>query len=218
MAMNIESVRRQMVEQQIRTWDVFDPSLLSAFNGIPRHLFVPEEYADVAYADTEIPLPHGQCMLRPNIVGRMLQAVNIVKSDRVLEVGTGSGYVTACLAQLAGSVQSIDIFPEFVAAATKRLADLDIGNASLQAMDAVTELPAAKFDAILVSASMPEMDMRFVDALNEGGRLFIVVGHAPVMQALLVTRGADDEIATAELFETNIPPLVAPEPLAKFSF
>ena len=216
--MNIESVRRQMVEQQIRTWDVFDPSLLSAFHGIPRHLFVPEEYADVAYADTEIPLPHGQCMLRPNIVGRMLQAVNVVKSDRVLEVGTGSGYVTACLSQLAGSVQSIDIFPEFVDAATKRLADLAIGNASLQAMDAVTELPAGKFDAILVSASAPEMDMRFVDALNKGGRLFIVVGQAPVMQALLVTRGADRDVATEELFETNIPPLVAPESRAKFSF
>jgi protein-L-isoaspartate(D-aspartate) O-methyltransferase len=216
--MNIESVRRQMVEQQIRTWDVFDPSLLSAFHGIPRHEFVPAEYADVAYADTEIPLPHGQCMLRPNIVGRMLQAVNITKSDKVLEVGTGTGYVTACLAQLADSVTSIDIYPEFVDSAAKRLAHLGVDNVFLESMDAVCQLPGGKFDAILVSASAPELDMRYVDALNAGGRLFIVVGETPVMQALLVTRIADGEIQTEELFETNIPPIVAPERHAEFSF
>lgn len=207
-----------MVEQQIRTWDVFDPSLLSAFHGIPRHQFVPEAYADVAYADTEIPLPHGQCMLRPNIVGRMLQAVSVVKSDRVLEIGTGTGYVTACLAQLADSVMSIDLYPEFVNSAAKRLADLGIDNVSLECMDAVGQLPDGKFDAILVSASTPELDMRFVDALNPDGRLFTVVGDAPVMQALLVTCNADGEIQTEELFETNIPPIVAPERHAEFLF
>jgi len=216
--MNIESVRRQMVEQQIRTWDVFDPSLLSAFHGIPRHQFVPEEYADVAYADTEIPLPHGQCMLRPNIVGRMLQAVNIVKSDRVLEIGTGTGYVTACLAQLADSVTSIDIYPEFVDSAAKRLADLGIDKVALECMDAVDRLPGGKFDAMIISASTPELDMRFVDALNPGGRLFVVVGEAPVMQALLITLNADGETETEELFETNIPPIVAPQRHAEFSF
>lgn len=216
--MNIEFARRQMVEQQIRTWDVFDPSLLSAFNGIPRHRFVPEECAEVAYADTEIPLPHGQCMLRPNIIGRMLQAVKIKPADSVLEIGTGTGYVTACLAQLAHSVTSIDIYPEFVDAAAERLADLGIDNVTLECMDAVSQLPDGKFDVIVISASMPELDPRFVEALHAGGRLFVVVGKPPVMYAMLVTRRADDNMDTAELFETDIPPLVASQRRGEFSF
>lgn len=216
--MSIESARRQMVEQQIRAWEVFDPSLLSAFHGIPRHRFVPEECADVAYADTEIPLPHGQCMLRPNIVGRMLQAVNIGKSDRVLEIGTGTGYVTACLAQLAASVTSIDVFPDFVESAALRLGELGVGNVEIKCMDAARELPDGKFDAIVVSASAPELDRRFVDALNPGGRLFIVIGESPVMQALLVTRTDEGEPVLEELFETSIPPLVAPARPVEFLF
>ena len=216
--MNIESARHQMVEQQIRTWDVFDPSLLSAFDGIPRDRFVPQQCTEVAYADTEIPLPHGQCMLRPNIIGRMLQAVKITPADRVLEVGTGTGYVTACLAQLANSVTSIDIYPEFVDAAAERLEDLGVDNVSLECMDAVSELPDGKFDAIVVSASSPELDLRFMEALHPGGRLFIVVGQAPAMRALLITRHDDGSMETEELFETNIPPLVATERRAEFSF
>lgn len=216
--MNIETVRRQMVEQQIRTWDVFDPSLLSAFNGIPRHRFVPEEFADVAYADTEIPLPHGQCMLRPNIIGRMLQAVDVGQSDNVLEIGTGTGYVTACLAQLAATVTSIDIFPEFVESAKLRLGEQGIDNVSLHCMDALSELPDGNFDAIVVSASAPELDQRLVDALNPGGRLFVVVGKSPVMQALLITRTNEGDTVREELFETDIPPLVSPAKPAEFLF
>lgn len=216
--MNIESARRQMVEQQIRTWDVFDPSLLSAFNGVPRHRFVPEECTEVAYADTEIPLPHGQCMLRPNIIGRMLQAVKISPADSVLEVGTGTGYVTACLAQLAHSITSIDIYPEFVDAAAERLTDLGVDNVTLECMDAVSQLPGGKFDAIVISASMPELDPRFVEALHASGRLFVVVGKRPVMYAMLVTRRADGNMDTAELFETDIPPLVTSQRRGEFSF
>jgi protein-L-isoaspartate(D-aspartate) O-methyltransferase len=148
----------------------------------------------------------------------MLQAVKITPADSVLEVGTGTGYVTACLAQLAHSITSIDIYPEFVDAAAERLTDLGVDNVTLECMDAVSQLPGGKFDAIVISASMPELDPRFVEALHASGRLFVVVGKRPVMYAMLVTRRADGNMDTAELFETDIPPLVTSQRRGEFSF
>jgi len=215
--MNTELARRQMVEQQIRTWDVLDPDVLEVFGGVPRDLYVPEDCAHVAYADTEIPLPHDQCMLRPNIVGRLLQALRVNPGDEVLEIGTGTGYLTACLAEVARSVTSIDIYSDFVAAAKDRLADSHIENVILHCMDAMIELPNGEFDAIAVTGSIAELDERLVDALKVGGRLFIVVGESPVMRALLVTR-TNDGSEVEELFETDIPALVSAEIPAVFSF
>ena len=137
--MNTDFVRRQMVEQQIRTWDVFDADVLAVFGSVPRDQFVPDSCANAAYADDEIPLPHQQCMLRPSIVGKILQAADICPGDKVLEIGTGTGYLTACLARNAGSVSSIDIFDDFVTQATRSLAALEIENASVQCMDATKE-------------------------------------------------------------------------------
>jgi protein-L-isoaspartate(D-aspartate) O-methyltransferase len=216
--MNTNSARRQMVEQQVRTWDVFDADVLSAMGSVARDMFVPAELRNVAYADAEIPLPHHQCMLRPSLVGKLIQALDIKATDDVLEVGTGSGYLTACIAGIAGTVTSIDIYNDFIQSAKEKLADCGIENVTLQQMDATAELPPGRFDAIALTGSVSKLDERFINALKPGGRLFVVTGTAPAMTAMLITAG-DDGVATAEeLFETNIPPLVLNEEQPVFSF
>lgn len=216
--MNTDFPRRQMVEQQIRSWDVFDENVLNAFASVRRERFVPAQCSNAAYADAEIPLPHEQCMLRPSIAGRILQALEIQPDDHVLEIGTGTGYLTACIAQIAGSVTSIELFADFVAQAEKNLAEAEIENVTLQCMDATQRLPAGKFDAIAVTASVSEMDERMLAALKPGGRLFVVVGESPAKSAVLIKRGADESFASTELFETDIPALVNIKYPATFLF
>jgi len=151
--MNRDFARRQMVEQQVRVWDVHNHDVLHVLGNVLREQFVPAGCEDVAYADTEIPLPHAQVMLRPIIEGRLLQALDLRCSDKVLEIGTGTGYLTACLAGLSATVTSIDIHADFIAGAESHLAAAGIENATLQVMDATVELPAGEFDAIAVTAS-----------------------------------------------------------------
>lgn len=218
MVMETESARRQMVEQQIRTWDVFDANVLHAFGAVPRDQFVPADCAAAAYADTEIPLPHNQCMLRPSIVGRILQSLEIQPDDTVLEIGTGTGYLTACLAQLAGFVTTVDIFEDFIRQAKANLADAEIENFSAHCMDAMNELPDGMFDAIVVTGSLHKMDERIIAALKPGGRLFAVVGESPAKSATLVRRTADAAVETRELFETDIPALLTTRKPTAFSF
>ena len=215
--MNRNLARRQMVAQQVRAWDVFDQEVLKVLGGVAREQFVPAGYADVAYADTELPLPHGQVMLRPIIEGRLLQALELNGGSLVLEIGTGTGYLTACLARMSGSVTSIDIREDFIAAATRNLESADVDNASLQCMDAMTELPDGAFDAIAVTGSVPRIDERFIDALSPGGRLFLVAGESPVMSALLITRDGDNWQQNS-LFETDIPALENTAEESVFSF
>jgi protein-L-isoaspartate(D-aspartate) O-methyltransferase len=202
--MNIDFSRQQMVRQQVRVWDVSNPQVLKILGSVAREQFVPAGCEDVAYADTEIPLLYGHVMLRPTIEGRLLQALDLHADDQVLEIGTGTGYLTACLAGLSASVSSIDIHEEFIAAANRNLENAEVSNANVQCMDAMAELPAGKFDAIAVTASMPRIDERFVDALKPDGRLFLVVGESPVMSALLITRD-DDDLQQRALFETDLP-------------
>lgn len=204
--MNPEIARRQMVTQQVRVWDVLDQDVLDVLGNVAREKFVPSGFEHVAYADTEIPLGYGQVMLRPVIEGRLLQALELDARDQVLEVGTGSGYLTTCLAGLGGSVSSIDIHDDFIALARRNLEGADVANVELQCMDAMERLPEGKFDAIAVTGSVPRIEQRFVDVLKPGGRLFVVVGSAPIMSALLIVR-AGEELRTTALFETNIPPL-----------
>jgi len=215
--MNTDFARRQMVEQQVRVWDVHNQAVLQVLGNVLREQFVPAGCDDVAYADTEIPLPHGQVMLRPIIEGRLLQALALRSSDNVLEVGTGSGYLTTCLAMLSATVTSIDVHADFISSAEGHLAAASIENATLKSMDATVELPAGEFDAIAVTASVPRIEERFIDALRPGGRLFLVVGESPVMRALLITRDGD-ELREDNLFETNIPALenLADEPVFSF--
>jgi len=214
--MNLDFARNQMIRQQVRAWEVLDDRVLDVLATVPREQFVPENFHDVAFADFEIPIGHGQAMLEPKIEGRLLQALALGPADRVLEVGTGTGFLTACLARLAGDVTSIDIFADFSTAAQRRLERLGTDNVELVTADALALEHAAEFDAIAVSGSIPELDEHFIRMLRPNGRLFIVTGRAPVMEAQLVTlHGADRWTATA-LFETSLLPLINAERPAAF--
>jgi protein-L-isoaspartate(D-aspartate) O-methyltransferase len=194
---------------------VLDDRVLRAFAETPRENFVPPEYRDLAFADTEIPLAKGQTMLAPKVEGRILQALQVEPIDEVLVVGTGSGYLAACLARLAKRVTSVDIFPEFATAAAPKLAACGIRNVQVQTADALTLTYRSQFDAIAVTGSVPTLDADFVSMLRPQGRLFIVVGREPAMEARLITLQPDGTTTTEGLFETVLVPLInaeRPEP------
>ena len=206
--MNTEYARLQMVNQQVRGWNVYDEHVLDMLRDLPREHFVPAEYEALAFAEVEIPLGHGESMMTPTIEGRLLQALGLQGNERVLEIGTGSGFMTACLAKLANHVTSIDIHGDFVARAAEKLKQLAIDNADIREMDAMRELPDGTFDAIAVTGSVQRFEPRFVEALSNHGRLFIVVGDAPSMEAKLVERTEEHDWHSISLFETNLRPLV----------
>jgi len=206
--MKTDFARQQMVEQQVRAWDVFSSDILLALMTVPREQFVPAGYEALAFADTEIPIGHGESMMTPTLEGRLLQALELKPTDSVLEIGTGTGFLTACLAQLAGEVMSVDIHEDLLQTAAANLEDSGTRDIALLAMDATKELPDAQYDAIAVSGSIQSFDPRFVMSLKPGGRLFVVVGDAPAMDARLVTRTGDNEWKTDSLFETSLKPLV----------
>lgn len=207
-----------MVEQQVRTWTVSDPDVLQALADVSRETYVPAEFIHCAYADAEIPIGNGQYMLRPSLDGRILQFVDIQPQDSVLEIGTGTGYLTACISRLAGSVTSIDLHDEFVRNAAENLAEDGADNVTLNTMDASIELPGDDFDVVIVSASVSEADDRFAALLRPGGRLFVVVGGSPAMTATLMTRAEDGKLTSSGLFETDIRPLVMASRRPQFSF
>jgi protein-L-isoaspartate(D-aspartate) O-methyltransferase len=179
---------------------------------IPRENFVPEQYRSLAFADTNIPLGHDQVMMTPNVEGRLLQALAIQADDTILEIGTGSGYLTACLARLGRHVTSIDIEPEFTAQAEARLAAQGISNVTLETADAAGGVERGKsFDVIAVTGSLPVLQQQFYDNLNTGGRLFVICGQLPIMEALLITRVDASSWTRESLFETSIPPLLHAE-------
>ncbi len=207
-AMNIDYARRQMVHQQVRGWNVYDEDVLSVLQEIPREKFVPPEYAALAFADIEIAIGHGQHMMTPTIEGRVLQALGIQSDEHVLEIGTGSGFLTACLARLGANVTSIEIHEDFLPRAAAALDDCDIDNVELLQMNAMQALPEGRFDAIAITGSLQAFDPRFVEALKPDGRLFVVVGNAPVMKARLVLRTGQKDWETISLFETTLEPLI----------
>ena len=216
--MNLEAARAQMLGQQIRAWEVLDDRVLRALEQTPRERFVPEDYRDLAFADTEIPLAHGQAMLAPKIEGRLLQALRIEPIDDVLEVGTGTGFLTACLARLGRRVQSVDIFPEFVDSARARLAAEGRANVELATADAHELELAGRFDAIALTASLPVLDDAFVRMLKPGGRLFVVIGRAPIMEARLITLQPSGDTTSQSLFETVVDPLINARRPQEFTF
>lgn len=211
--MNIELARQQMIEQQVNTWDVFDERVLNTMREVPRELFTPREWQGVAFADAPIPLPHGQSMLPPKVHGRILQALDLGAEDVVLEAGTGSGYLAACLGKLAARVRSLEIFPDLAEYARKQLLAAASNNVAVETADAMQLDEQGHYDAIAVTGSLPVYDERFQRALKVGGRLFVVIGQAPVMEAWKVTRVGEREWQRESLFETVIDPLVnAPRP------
>jgi protein-L-isoaspartate(D-aspartate) O-methyltransferase len=211
---DIERARYNMAEQQIRPWEVFDERVLAVMQEVPRERFVPHDYRELAFADLRIPLGHGEVMMEPKVEARMLQALEIEPTDHILEVGTGSGFVTACLATLGNSVVSYDIHEEFIDAASDKLARQGIHNVRLHLGNPLTleGLPKEGFDVVAVTGSMPLYDPALEAVLADGGRLFQVVGQSPVMHAMRVTRRGD-EFVQDYLFETDLPPLKhIPEP------
>ncbi|GAB1232637.1 protein-L-isoaspartate O-methyltransferase [Ferrigenium sp. UT4] len=205
--MNLEQARFNMIEQQIRPWDVLDPRVLELLKVVRREQFVPPASKALAFVDTEIPLGHGASMWTPKLEARALQALALQATDSVLEVGSGSGYLTALLARMAAQVTSVEIEPELSAQAARNLATHHIDNVNLQVGDAAQGWGEAEYDAIVLTGSTPVLPPAFKQQLKIGGRLFAVVGDAPAMQAQLITRTAADTFETRTLFETNVTPL-----------
>jgi len=204
--------RARMIEQQIRTADVHDRRVLSVLTTVSREEFVPEALRKLAYADTNIPLLHGHAMMTPQIEGELLQALALTDQDDVLEIGTGSGYLTACLAQLAGHVTSIELHADQLEKARAALDRTGIRNIDTSCEDVFHRRDDRQFDAIAVTGSLPLHDERFERWLRPGGRLFLIIGQGPAMEAKLISRSSSG-LQTTSLFETAIEPVEnAPQP------
>jgi protein-L-isoaspartate(D-aspartate) O-methyltransferase len=216
--MNLEAARHQMIGHQLRAWDVLDTRVLDAIESLPRELFVPPEWRELAYADTEIPLGHGVVLAPPKIQGRALQAVLPGPGEHALEIGSGTGYLTACLARLAGTVTGVELHAELASAARSNLAALGIRNAEVLEGDGLAMEFGRLFDVICVNGSMPGSTARFERLLATGGRMFVVAGRPPIMQARRITRVSESEWTTDNVFETCLPPLENAAQPAEFVF
>ena len=216
--MNTDYARLQMVNQQVRGWNVYDEDVLAMLRKLPREDFVPVGFESLAFAATAIPPRHGEHMMTQTQEGRLLQALGLRGGENVLEIGTGSGFMTACLATLSARVTSVDIYEDFVASAERKHAAAGIDNVELQQMDATRALPDGQFDAIAVTGSIQSFDPRLVEALSPHGRLFVVLGDSPAMEAKLIQRTEEHDWQTLSLFETDIAPLVHGASPPQFSF
>ena len=217
--MNIEQARFNMVEQQIRTWEVLDPDVLELLFTVKREEFVPPEHRTIAFADLDVPLGHGESMLQPKVEARILQELALQPHESVYEVGTGSGYLTALMARRARHVTSAEVYPDLQARAADNLRAAGISNVTLLPGDSArAPLAESAFDVIVLTGSTPLLPQAFLDRLSPGGRLFAIVGDAPVMAARLVTRSAAEAYHTVDLFETVVAPLVNAEQPGRFRF
>jgi len=217
--MNLEQARANMVEQQIRPWEVLDPGVLELLYAVPREAFVPPALRNLAFADLELPIGEGEKMMAPKIEARTLQALALRKTERVLEVGTGSGYFTALLARCAAHVHSLEIRPALAAYGRANLERHGTENVTLEVGDGSRGDPKhAPYDAIVLTGSTPVLPAVLRDQLLPGGRLFAVVGEAPIMVARMVTCTAPGSFATVDLFDTVLAPLVNAEQAPRFRF
>jgi protein-L-isoaspartate(D-aspartate) O-methyltransferase len=217
--MNLEQARANMVEQQIRPWEVLDQDVLDLLYVVPREAFVPEKHRSLAFSDLEVPIGEDEKMWAPKIEARVLQELNVKKTDRVLEVGTGSGYLTALLSHRASQVFSVEIKPKLAAFGRANLERHGTENVTLEVGDAARGWPSrAPYDVIVLTGSTPILPGAFVEQLAPGGRLFAVVGEPPVMTARIVTAAAPGAWRGTDLFETVIAPLVNAERPPRFRF
>lgn len=217
--MDIEQARHNMIEQQIRPWEVLDPRVLETLQNVPREHFVPEELQELAFVDMNIPLLHGQVMMSPKLEARLLQELALDNSDRVLEIGTGSGYMTALLARLCAEVDSVDLFPDFIEMAREKLAAHDINNVNFIEGDGARGWSAdTRYDAIILTGSVYALPPAYPALLAPGGRLVAIVGEDPIMEAVLLERDGDNAPARRSLFDTSVPPLVGAEKPRGFVF
>lgn len=214
--LDIELARNNMVEQQVRPWDVLDQRILNVIKHLPRERFVPEPYKNLAFTDMQIPIGQDQVMMEPKVEGRLLQSLQIKPEDRILEIGTGTGYLTACLAYLGNEVISVEIYPELSRKAQQNLAGQGFENVTFQIGDASNDWERdGEFDVIVITGSMPEVPESYKQQLKNNGRLFVITGSGHLMDAQLITRAGKFDWSTEYLFEVNIPALINtinPEP------
>lgn len=217
MSLNFDRARFNMVEQQVRPWEVLDPRVLDVLQEVKREDFVPSRYRKLAFADLALPLDHGQSMLKPVVEGRLLQALDVQPDDEVLVVGTGSGFISACLARLGRMVTSLERIPELAERARSKLEQAGIRNCRVLDADVFHYTPETAFDAIAVTGAVATLDPRFGRWLAPGGRLFVVRGHAPAMTASLLTRIGAEHYREDSLFETELGYLHGAEPKRRFT-
>jgi len=218
-AIQIEQARFNMIEQQIRPWDVLDPGVLSLLAVVKREDFVPPAYRSMAFFDTEVPLPHGQSMLAPKVEARLLQAMAVRRHERVLEIGAGSGYMAALLSHKASQVVTLEIVPELAKMASHNLRRAAISNVGVVEADGSKRLPSAgPFDVIALSGSVAAVPQSLLSQLKVGGRLTAIVGQLPIMVGVLVTRIGEHEFTSVNLFDTVAPRLSGFEEPSRFNF
>lgn len=219
MSFDIELARHNMIDNQVRPWSVLDMRVLDTLGSVRREEFVPAACRNLAFADMAIPLGHGEVMMKPVVEGRLLQSLALEAGESVLEIGTGSGYLTACLASMASHVTSVELHPDFTKTARDNLTRAGIDNVTLATADAVRDYrPGDRFDAVVVTGAVPEVPARFLDWLKPGGRAFFVHGASPVMHAVLCHRDDDGAVRRQSLFETDLPYLVHAAPVPTFIF
>lgn len=217
MTTTVQQARFNMVEQQVRPWDVTDARVLGALSSVPREQFVPAAHRELAFADLALPLAHGEVMMRPLHEGRMLQGLEIATGDSVLEVGTGSGFITACLAFLAADVLSVEFHVDLAEQARANLQLAGFGNARVQTADALAGFdPRQQFDVIALTGAVASEPMQFRGWLKPGGRLFLIRGQSPLQEAVRITRLPDGRFQEASLFETDLPYLINAAPPKRF--
>ena len=217
--MNIEQARFNMIEQQIRPWNVLDQDVLNLLQVVKREDFVPAAYKNLAFVDTEIPLPGGENMFTPKLEARLLQEVGLKKHENVLEIGAGSGYMAALLAYKGRHVTSVEILPELKALAEKNLAANGVSNVTVELGNGAQGwAKAAPYDVIVISGSLPVLHEAFLQQIKVGGRIAAIVGNGPFMSAQLVTRVSETAYDTVTLFETSVKPLAMAVTPSSFTF
>ena len=203
--MNIEQARFNMIEQQIRPWNVLDQDVLDLLHVVKREQFVPAAYQNLAFADVEIPLPGGAAMLAPQFEARILQEVGVRKHETVLEIGTGSGYMAALLAHRAAKVTTVEINPETAELAKKNLANAGIHNVTVETGNGAEGwAKGAPYDVIVISGALEVLPEAFLKQVKVGGRIAAIIGQAPVMEASIITRTGENTYSTIKVFETNV--------------
>lgn len=217
MSLNVERARFNMVEQQVRPWDVLDARVLAVLKDVRREEYVRAEHRQLAFADLELPLGHGEVMMKPVIEGRVLQSLEVKSGDSVLEIGTGSGFLTACLARLGRDVVSVEQHADLAEMARGRLQRDGIANASVEIAEAVREFqPGREFDIVVLTGAVYTLPERFKAWLKPGGRLFAVTGESPVQHAIVFTRDGTN-LRETSLFETDLAYLTNAAPPKRFS-
>ena len=218
MLTNADVARQNMIENQVRPWEVLDPRVLDVLAAVRREDFVQARYRALAFADMALPIGNGETMMKPTVEGRMLQALGLGTNDRVLEIGTGSGFVSACLSRLAGSVTSIEIHPDLADAARTRIAAAGANNVRVETADAMRGFKTGeRFDAVVVTGALSALPEHFRAWVAPNGRLFAIVGESPAMQAMLYTRADETHWREASLFETDLRYLTHAEPPRRFA-